>query len=137
MVSKRKKKFRLIKDNCLYEKERYPELNKIANIKDFEELGLSRSTTDDEILKHGQKENRLVWTSDAGSGFSYKKVTKPNLNRTGAVIVKDIYDEEKQQECMMKLFVEVEFEELKQKRTEVDSDSIKIISSEDVVEIKF
>jgi len=116
-----KKKFKLLKDNCLYDLSVYPpKIYDIANIVSLEDLGLSASSSDEEILAAGQREGRVVWTSDAGYGFSLKNIQKPDFNRTGVIISKEEYNENDQFKSLYNLWQVIDFKDLYQKRTTIN-----------------
>ncbi|MBD3330941.1 hypothetical protein GF354_05445 [Candidatus Peregrinibacteria bacterium] len=132
-----KEKYRLILDNCLYDKEVYKSLKNIANAVSLEEAGLSLSADDEEILKIGQKEKRLIWTSDAGTGFDKDIIRQPKYRDTGVIITVDKYNEDQQFESLYKLWEKIPAKNLRQKRTRVNLRSAKLTSSDEEIEIKF
>lgn len=132
-----RKKLRFIIDHCLSTLSAYKKIPKHSNAVTLEDVGLPRYSTDLEILAAGQREKRLILTSDSGTGFGPKVLFQPKHKYTGVVVVKGSYYEDDQDEAIYRLSQQVDHEELIQKITKVTLNNATITSPEKKVTIYF
>lgn len=133
-----KKKLKFLVDECVSKIPEFKRLRKSVKLVALEDVGLSHSATDVQILATGQKEKLLILTVDIGSGFSWRQIRKPTYKDTGVVISPGDYDVYEIDEAVYSLSKEVTQEDLTHARTIVTLDKAVIYTiKEGKIEIKF